>query len=144
MCFKTCKFDIETLLTMNRVYSTVVLNPFIIDFTSWHAMLGNFFRQINSLVIYLVNALFSWKFCQKSVENEKFSLTEKIFRQINSLVFYLVKTLLSRNFCQKSVKLFRLNFYNFHTVPRTLWNAKVEFCNHIFFRENIFLSFIFT
>ena len=82
--------------------------------------------------------------CSTLWKNEKFSLIEKIFRQINSLVFYLVKTLLSRNFCQKSVKLFRLNFYNFHTVPRTLWNAKVEFCNHIFFRENIFLSFIFT
>ena len=48
-----------------------------------------------------------------SVENERFTLTEKIFRQINYLVILLVKPLLSRNFCQKRV---RVNFRNFHTV----------------------------
>ena len=45
-----------------------------------------------------------------SVENEKFSLTEKKFRQIIHIVIYLVKPLHSRNFCKKSV---RKNFCNF-------------------------------
>ena len=85
-----------------------------------------FFRQINSLVIYLVNALLSRNFCQKSVrvnlrnfhtvtlwKNEKFTLTKIFFRQINSLVIYFVNVLVSRNFFQKTV---RVNFHNFHTV----------------------------
>ena len=38
-----------------------------------------------------------------SVENEKFSLTEKKFRQINYLVISLIKQFLSQNFCEKSV-----------------------------------------
>ena len=33
-CFKTGKFDKETILTMNKVFIKVVLNPFIIDFIS--------------------------------------------------------------------------------------------------------------
>ena len=57
----------------------------------------NFFRQINSLVIYLVNALLSRNFCQKSVivnsnnfhitvwNLRNFCITWEIFREINLL-----------------------------------------------------------
>ena len=78
------------------------------------------FRQINSLVTYLVNQLLSRNFCQKwarenfrNFHNVVVEITEtqcgkmknllspKKIRQTNSLVFSLVKTLLSRNFCQR-------------------------------------------
>ena len=94
------------------------------------------FRQINSLVTYLVNQLLSRNFCQKwarenfrNFHNVVVEITEtqcgkmknllspKKIRQTNSLVFSLVKTLLSRNFCQRSVT---VNFRNFHTVGNLL------------------------
>ena len=88
-------------------------------------LLPNFFRQINSLVIYLVNELISRNFCQKSVRVNFRNLLLKIKKlllpnfscQINSLVIYLVNALISRNFCQESV---RVNFRNFHIVFSTL------------------------
>ena len=94
------------------------------------------FRQINSLVIYLVKPLLSRDFRQKCVRvnfrnfhsvvwrNDEFSVTKEIFRQINSLVLYLVKPLISRNFCQKYV---RENSRNSHTVSKFY-----NFCNMCF------------
>ena len=58
------------------------------------------FREINSLVTFLVKTLLSRNFGQKSVRKflvfphcTEFSLTKKIFRQINSLVISSVTSL---------------------------------------------------
>ena len=72
-----------------------------------------FFRQINSLVIYLVNALFSRNFCQNTVRMNfrnfhtvhsvekcyKTPSRSKKSRQINTLSISLVKTLIWRKKC---------------------------------------------
>ena len=91
-----------------------------------------FFRQINSLVIYLVNALVSRNFCQKSMRvnfrnfhsvqctqcgKVKNLVSPKNISSNQLFVISLLKTLLSRNICQKCV---RLNRSNFHTV---VWHS---------------------
>ena len=63
-----------------------------------------FFRQINSLLIYLVNALFSRNFCQKSVRvnfRTFHTFAEKMnifFRQMNAFTKEVTKELIWRNF----------------------------------------------
>ena len=103
------------------------------------------FRQINSLVTYLVNALVSRNFCQKcvrvfrnfhSVEKREILSHQKIFRQINCLV----KPLLSRNFCQKCVKEISRNF---PTVISTLCNRDFFKCFN-FFTASFLAIFFFN
>ena len=63
------------------------------------------FRQINSLVTYLVKPLLSRNFCQKCVgENSRNFHTNFFVKSTTILVTSLVKALLSQNFCQKNVR----------------------------------------
>jgi len=75
------------------------------------------FRQINSLVISLVNALLSRNFCRKYFRNIMHSVKiSEIFphcENFSSNWFTVVKYLIWRNFCKKIAG---EKFANFHTV----------------------------
>ena len=91
---------------------------------------GIFFPKKGDRAKYYAKSL--WLFVKKilhiistfhSVEKRKIHSHQQIFRQINSLVTSLMKTLLSRNFCQKSA---RVNFCNFHTVHRIIFQENPD------------------
>ena len=120
---------VQILVINSSMTAFVFLNISGIQFLKCSSLLGNhgnlltvwknetfslttkIFRQINSLVTYLVHIS---TICTAQCEKTRHSLSlKKKIRQINYLVISLVKPLISRNFCEKSV---RENFCNFHTV----------------------------
>ena len=116
---------------MWKLYKTLFCHYFVSkipwnQFSPKEYILNRFDEKIH-VIKYLVltngaNVHVRTKCTFHTVENEKFTLTQKIFRQINSLV----KPLLSRNFCQKCV---RENSRNFHTVQCTFVEVTESYCH---------------